>query len=340
MSPAASVVFTLILGIAPSAGTELTSSVGALTTKVPEEAPDPADPNAEAASPRRLRVCADPEDLPYSNLDREGFENALAKLVARDMRVILTYHWKPNARDSARATLVGGWCDVMMGVPERLEGVLSTGPYYRSAYVFVYRRDSGLNLSSLDDPALRALRVGVRTLAHDRTEKALVESLGRRGIAHVAATAGGAPGAEGGRAAEERSGSESAEASGGAPDRSVVEPIIEDVARRRIDVAIVWGPLAEYLVRRQSAEPGSVDLTVTPIASGADAPSTSLVLGVAMAVRLEKADLRDDLDAVLRRRHQEIEELLETYHVPRLPLEEATASSAASTGTRLSFIAP
>src|SRR5689334_8583831 len=90
---------------------------------------------AAAAAP--LRVCADPNNLPFSNDRQEGFENKLANLIARELGRKVEYFWAPQRRGFFRTTLSAGRCDVVMSVPTRLERALPTKPYYRSTYVFL-----------------------------------------------------------------------------------------------------------------------------------------------------------------------------------------------------------
>src|ERR687883_915688 len=116
--------------------------------------------SAHAAPPHKLRVCADPNNLPFSNEREEGLENALARLVAREMDAELEYTWLPQRRGFVRNTLAAKRCDVMMEVPAGYGRTLATHPYYRSTYVFVSRKDRDLRIHSVDDPALRKLRIG------------------------------------------------------------------------------------------------------------------------------------------------------------------------------------
>src|SRR5438477_6665226 len=121
-----------------------------------------------AARPRPvLRVCADPNNLPFSNARGEGFENRIAELVARDLGADLRYTWWAQRRGFVRNTLGAGACDLLVGAPARFERVLPTAPYYRSTYVFVTRKDRGLGLRSFDDPALRRLRIAVQMIGND-----------------------------------------------------------------------------------------------------------------------------------------------------------------------------
>src|SRR5512133_1880828 len=115
---------------------------------------------AAAPAPRELRVCADPNNLPFTNRAGEGFENRIAELVARDLHARLSYTWWAQRRGVFRNTLNASLSDVVRGVPSGFEMARPTEPYYRSSYVFVTRRDRHLAIASLDDTVLRRLRIG------------------------------------------------------------------------------------------------------------------------------------------------------------------------------------
>src|ERR1700744_1966193 len=129
-----------------------------------------------------LRVCADPNNLPYSDEQQRGFENKLAALIATDLGMQLTYTWFPQRGSFFRKTLDAGKCDVVMGVPAGMKEISTTQPYYRSGYVFVSRRDRHLNILSLDDPRLRKLRIGVHDLGDTDREVPPVHAPTSRGI--------------------------------------------------------------------------------------------------------------------------------------------------------------
>ena len=137
---------------------------------------------AHCGPARTLRVCADPNNLPFSNERGEGFENRLAELVAADLGARVEYTWWAQRRGFVRNTLGAGDCDVLMGVPSTLESVLTTAPYYRSTYAFVYERKPGAAFTSLDDPALRGARIGVHLIGDDFANTPPAHALGRRGM--------------------------------------------------------------------------------------------------------------------------------------------------------------
>src|SRR4051812_33060929 len=113
---------------------------------------------------RELRVCADPNNLPFSNERGEGFENKIAELAARELGARLQYTWWAQRRGFVRSTVREGLCDVVVGVPAGFDPLLTTKPYYRSTYVFVSRRARHLALKSLDDPRLAQLRIGIHLI--------------------------------------------------------------------------------------------------------------------------------------------------------------------------------
>ena len=117
--------------------------------------------NASTVPPKlqTLRVCADPNNMPFSNERQQGFENRIASLIARDLGVPVQYTWWPERRGFVRNTLKARTCDVVMQVPAGYELTEHTAPYYRSTYVFVTRADRHLTIRSFDDPALRLLHL-------------------------------------------------------------------------------------------------------------------------------------------------------------------------------------
>jgi mxaJ protein len=239
-------------------------------------------------------VCADPNNLPFSNERREGFENKLADMIAKDARATVSYKWWPQRRGFVRNTLNADECDVIMGVPPKLEGVETTRPYYRSTYVFVTQRRRRLAVRSFDDPRLAQMKIGVQMIGDDFANTPPAHALSARGYTRnvVGYSVLG--------------------------DYSRPNPparIVEAVARGDIDVAVAWGPLAGYFATRQP-----VRLDITPVSPRADSPQLPFVFDIAMAVRRGDTERRKTLDEFIERNRGEINRLLDHYGVPRLPL--------------------
>jgi mxaJ protein len=239
--------------------------------------------------PATLRVCADPNNLPFSNRRGEGFENRVAELLAGELGAELLYTWWAQRRGFLRNTLNAGECDVVLGLLGSTDAALTTAPWYRSTYVFVTRA-RGPVVRSLDDDALRRLRVGIHLIGGDHADTPPGHALARRGIVEnvVGYSIYG--------------------------DYSRENPparIIEAVAAGEIDVAIVWGPFAGYFAPRQP-----VPLRVTAVRPDSE-PGLPFRFDIAMAVRRGDDALRRRLERAVERRRHAIDRILASYGVPR-----------------------
>jgi mxaJ protein len=271
--------------------------------------PQPTQPQQtvqHTRPPGVLRVCADPNNLPFSNQRSEGFENKIAELIAREMNAKVEYTWRAQRRGFIRETLRAGACDLIVGMPSSLELALTTAPYYRSTYAFVYRKGRGLNVRSFDDPALRNVRVGVQMIGDDSTNTPPAHALASR---HIVGNVKGYS-VYGDYARENP------------PAR-----IIEAVARGEVDVAVAWGPLAGYFAKRQR-----VPLEVVPVSPQIDLPFLPFVYDISMGVRRGDEAFRDQLDEVLARKSLEIGGILDEYGVPRVGPGGASPSGSTKGG--------
>jgi mxaJ protein len=246
-----------------------------------------------AASPdRELRVCSDPNNLPFSNERREGFENRIAELVARDLNAKLSYDWWAQRRGFVRNTLNAKECDLLIGVPSSFERTRTTIPYYRSTYVFVTRRDRHLRIASFDDPALKRLTIGVQMIGADFVNTPPAHALSRR---HIIQNVRGYS------------------VYGDYRQPNPPARIIDAVARGEVDVAIAWGPLAGYFAERER-----VPLDITPVSPQIDLPFLPFVYDISMGVRRGDDSLREELNGVITRRKSEIDRILDQFGIPRV----------------------
>jgi len=241
---------------------------------------------------KQFRVCADPENLPFSNQQLEGFENKIADVLARELGASPSYIWwgqrRGFIRNTMNATLKEGRCDVVIGVPAGYDLVRTTTPYYRSSYVFVYPKGKGLHLTSLDNPVLKKIRIGVHLLGDDYTNPPPVHELAKRGVV------------------DNVIGFDTFYSRQNPPGT-----IIDAVANGKIDAAIVWGPAAGYFVAHQR-----VPLEMVPIPSGkGDLP---FAFDISMGVRRGDDALRAQVEKAIGRKHAEISKILKDYGVPLL----------------------
>jgi mxaJ protein len=237
-----------------------------------------------------LRVCADPNNMPFSNRQGDGFENKIAELIAADMGVPVQYSWMPQRRGFIRRTLNAHTCDLVTAVPAGYELVSPTKPYYRSSYVFVYATDRGFNLRSFDDPVLRTMKIGLQALVNDGYNPPPGHALARRGIVGniVGYTMWDAETVED-------------------PPRA----IIDAVASGEIDVAIVWGPMAGYFARHEK-----IAMTVVPVSPEVDEPAVPFQYEIAMGVRRTDTAFKQRIEEIMDRRHSDIDRILAEYDVP------------------------
>jgi mxaJ protein len=257
----------------------------------------PASPKPGSSKPGegggqgQFRVCADPENMPHSNQKQEGFENKIADLIAKDFGASSPrYTWwgqrRGFIRNTMNATLEEGRCDVVIGVPEGYDLVRTTKPYYRSTYVFVYPKDKGPQVKSLDDPILKKIKIGVHLLGDDYTNPPPVHELSKRGVV------GNLVGFSTFYSAD-----------------NPPSALIDAVASGKVDIAIVWGPAAGYFVKEQR-----VPLAMVPVPSGkGDLP---FEFGMSMGVKPGNDALRIKLEKVIDSRRAEITKILNDYNVP------------------------
>jgi mxaJ protein len=236
-----------------------------------------------------LRVCADPDNLPYSHENGNGFENRIAQLIAEDLGVPLSYAWLPDRRGFVRKTMGAGLCDVIIGVPVGFERAATTRPYYRSRYVWVEPAGSAPGPVSFDDPRLPKMRIGVQLIGNDLAASPPGYALARHGATHNV-TGFPIPG-----------------------DQPAAQRMVDALAQGRLDAAVIWGPQAGYFASRSP-----VPLRVRTLAPPADLRGQPFEFAIAMGVRRGDDALRQALDDFITRRRGDIERILAEYAVPTI----------------------
>lgn len=247
-------------------------------------------PSLAQAGDWELRVCAAPDNLPYSNKAGEGFDNRIAAILADEMRADLVSVWMPDMRGrTLQRAVQGGECDMVLGVIDGQPGFLTSYAYYRTGYVFLYPDDAPFEVASLDDAVLKTLRIGVPGGGAKTVPPSL--SLGQRGVVdnQVYFDDQRRPGA-------------------------AWPPVIEALAEGKVDLAIAWGPAAGAFAR---VKPG---YRVVPVSPEIDAPFIPMVASLAIGVRPGDEDLRDDVDAALARGWDRIQAALTDAGVPLVDL--------------------
>lgn len=253
------------------------------------------------AAKSKLRVCADPNNLPFSNQAGAGFENKLAETLARDLGATLEYSWWPERKSAVNMSLDKHECDVLLGVPTALDTVLTTAPYYRSTYVFVSRADRHLNLVSLSDIRFSDWRIGIHIVGEDYAPPA--HALARRGLSGnlIGYSLFGAEGIA-----------------------NPAAKLITAVEEGEVDVAIAWGPLAGYFAKSAKAH-----LDIVPV-SPPMYLSVPFTYSISLGVRRDDVKRKSQLDALLFRECSAVDRILKEYGVPLIQGETSQCEALLS----------
>lgn len=244
-----------------------------------------------------LRVCADPDNLPFSNQAGEGVENKLAELLATTWNSRLEYVWWAAPRGTMRM-LNGNYCDVAIQMPVLSDMAGVTRPYYRTSYVIVQRADAAHRITSLDDPALKTMKIGVHLYGSDAENSPPAMALSAHGV--IGNLIGFGTAYVGGK---ERP-----------------SDIIQAVENGAVDVSIVWGPIAGFYAKQLGS-----DLILTPLADDS-LTRIPFTYSMGMATRRREREFRDSLQKFLDGRAPEIRSLLQQYGIPLLPLAVDTTA--------------
>ncbi len=236
-----------------------------------------------------LRICADPDNLPFSSRSGSGFDQRVAVLVAHDLHRIPKFVWARSRRGFLREQFNKGACDVLLGVPTTMRSVSTTIPYYTSSYVFVSPAKRHLQLSSFTDSALNGQRIGLQILEEDLSPPSF--PLIRAGYA-------------GQLIGFDSFGEEEGE-------------VVRAVSDGRVEVAVVWGPVAGYFAHKCKTP-----LAISPIASGYRFAGIPFTYAMSLGVHQGDTALLSQLNASIARMRPQIERTLGTYHVPMTRAEE------------------
>lgn len=241
-----------------------------------------------------MRVCADPNHFPASSQQQPGFENRIAEILADDLHAKLTFVWTPRGSDMVKYHLRTSDCDLSMEIADGQMGLLSTVPYYQSPYVFIYRKDSGLDIHSLTDPALKKLRIG--TYAYSIPFVALQSEGLLKNVVFYHPV-----------------GSDSG------PD--VTTPLMQHLENGDVDIAIVYGPVAGDFVKQHPGE-----WVFNPVTPEIVPPALQLFRIWTIAVRPGDESLRDELNIALAQKWDDIQKVFQDYNVPLQPVPKPVIS--------------
>jgi len=239
----------------------------------------------EQSAAGELRVCADPNNLPFSNEKGEGFENKLAELFADKLQKKLDYAFYPQATGFVRMTLGSHRCDVILGFPQGDDLAQGTNPYYRTAYAIIAKPGSGLeDVTTLSDERLKGKHIGIVAGTPPATNMA---------VNGLMASAKPYPLMIDTRV------------------DSSAEAMINDLNSGAIDAGILWGPMAGFYARKTTPA-----LHVTPLVKETTGPK--LVYRVGMGVRPADQNWKRQLNRLIAENQPAINKILLDFGVPLL----------------------
>jgi len=233
-----------------------------------------------------LRVCADPQNLPFSNEKGEGFENKLVDLIAAKLDLHVSYTWLPQVVGHVATLPDDTDCDLLMGYAQGTGLIEDTNPYYRTSYVLIYRQN---------DKSL----AGVENLADDRLKSKKIGILARTPPVSIMAMNGLMANAR------------SFEAKGDRNAAGAVVDVIAAIASGEIDAGILWGPLGGYY-----AQNAKVPLALVPLVKEKAGPAT--IYPITMGVRPNEPEWKHKLNKLIAENQADIYAMLSEYNVPLL----------------------
>ncbi|MFN0192725.1 MAG: substrate-binding domain-containing protein [Aestuariivirga sp.] len=249
--------------------------------------------SVELVDPNVLRVCADPNNLPFTNEKQEGFENRLAEFLAKKLGKSVSYTYFPMATGFVRMTLGAYKCDVILGYPQGDELVQNTNAYYRTAYALIYKPGNGLDgVTSFTDPRLKDKRIGIVAGTPPAALMARNKLMGKAKPYHLMVDT---------------------------RHSSPTQKMIADLQSGEIDAGALWGPIAGY-----HAKKSGTPLTIVPLTG--EKRSAHMVFRITMGVRASDQDWKRTLNKLIRENQQEINAILLDYGVPLLDEQDRPIS--------------
>jgi len=243
-----------------------------------------AQQSPDLVSQTELRVCADPHNLPFSNQQGEGFENKIAALLAHDMNLKLSYTWYPDSQGFVRATLLKNRCDVIMGTVSGMEDISTTDAYYHTGYVMLTRTADNITTDKVGDWKIAGRRFGL-IAATPPTDLVIQHNLMDQTAIYPLVV-----------------------------DTRVDQPghkMVQDLAQQRIDIALLWGPIAGFYIKHDN-----LPLRLTFLDPGDS--RVRLDYHIAMGVRSGDVGFRRRLNSVIAKDEKQITQILRDYNVPLL----------------------
>ncbi|PKO42921.1 MAG: quinoprotein dehydrogenase-associated putative ABC transporter substrate-binding protein [Betaproteobacteria bacterium HGW-Betaproteobacteria-22] len=236
-----------------------------------------------------FKVCADQDNLPYSNSKQEGFENKIAEVLAQDLGLKIGYQFWYDRMGFLRNTLNAKKCDVVMGTTSDYDALRTSKPYYRSGHVFVYKKDSGYKITDWDSPDLKKARIGI---------------VGQSPATIPLDAHGLLPNARPYRMQRDLN----------------LSPgyLVDDLLAGDIDVAILWGPIGGYYAKQATVP---LEVVLIPEYEQINAKGKTY-WNISVGVRKADKERMAKIEGALERNKDKIEQILKDYGIPHVPVVE------------------
>lgn len=236
-----------------------------------------------------FKVCADPDNMPYSNLKKEGFEDRIAEVLAADLGKKLTYTYAYNRQGFLRNTINAMRCDIIISTSSDNDSMRTTKPYYRSGHVIIYKKDSGYNITGWDSPDLKKARIGIidkSPATYALNDHGLIVNARPYRI-----------------------------------QRDLNLPpsfLIDDLVKGEIDVAIVWGPIGGYFAKQSKAP---LEVVIAPEYENENVKGKEF-WNISVGMRKKDKDRQELVQGALDRNQDKINKILDDYGIPHVPVVE------------------
>jgi mxaJ protein len=240
---------------------------------------------ARVPQDNEFKVCADPNNMPYSNSNSEGFENKIAEVLADDLGRELSFQFWPDRFGFIRNTIKANRCDVIIGTNTTYDALNTTKPYYRAGHVWIYRKDSGYKIDNWDSPDLRKGVIGIVD------KSPVAQALNANNLMANAK-----------------------------PYRLMRDltkspgQLVDHVVSGEIDVAIMWGPIGGYYAKQSKED--LVVVLIPEYSEGNEKLTGKTYWNISAGVRKKDDERRDMIEAALIRNKDKIRKIMDDFGVP------------------------
>ena len=240
---------------------------------------------ARVPQDNEFKVCADPNNMPYSNSNSEGFENKIAEVIAADLGKELSFQFWPDRFGFIRNTIKANRCDVIIGTNTTYDALNTTKPYYRAGHVWIYRKDSGYKINDWNSPDLRKGVIGIVDKSPVSVALDANDLMANAKPYRLMRDLTKSPG-----------------------------QLVDHVVSGEIDVAIMWGPIGGYYAKQSKED--LVVVLIPEYSDGNEGLTGKTYWNISAGVRKKEDERRDMIGAALERNKDKIRKIMDDFGIP------------------------